>query len=77
MGGCLRTLSYKEAWAVAWKESGEKQREWYLSLPNFDAQIFFEITGIETRKECSAEPSLSGQTVKVEIGGKTYTTVIQ
>jgi PPE-repeat protein len=46
MGGYLKTLGYKEAWAAGWAEATQEQKDWYKSLPNFDAAIFEEITGI-------------------------------
>lgn len=45
-GGYLKTFTYKEAWSNAWKNAGDDQKRWFLELPNFDADIFFEITGI-------------------------------
>ena len=45
-GGYLKTFTYKEAWSNAWKNANDEQKRWFLSLPNFDADIFFEITGI-------------------------------
>ncbi len=68
MGGYLKTLSYKEAWAAGWAKATPEQKEWYKSFPNFDAGIFFEITGIDVRKP----DSLVGQEVEVRIGSKTY-----
>ena len=66
MGGYLKTLSYKEAWAKAWNEATEIQKNWYKNLPNFDAKIFEEITGINVSE------SLIGTIAEVKIGGKTY-----
>lgn len=54
MGGYLKTLSYKEAWAEMWKNCKQDVRDWYLSLPNFDAAIFKEITGIDVEKKDTA-----------------------
>jgi hypothetical protein len=71
MGGYLKTLSYKEAWAAGWAKASDEQKKWYESLPNFDADIFFEITGIKI-----GEKSLSGKKVKVELDGKTYAATI-
>ena len=51
MGGYLKTLSYKEAWAKAWSEASEEQKDWYKNLPNFDSSIFKEITGIDLKEE--------------------------
>lgn len=45
-GGYLKTFTYKEAWSNAWKNADDEQKRWFLSLPNFDADIFFQITGI-------------------------------
>ena len=51
--GYLKTYTWEEAWANYWKDSDEKERQKVLNLPNFDAQIFKDITGIdvETPKE--------------------------
>ena len=46
MGGYLKTLGYKSACRVWWKEN-PKQHERFTSLPNFSWNIFTEITGIE------------------------------
>jgi len=48
--GYLKTLSYKEAWQEGWKNAIQEQKDWYKSLPNFDAEIFLEITGIDARE---------------------------
>jgi len=71
-GGMLKTLSYKEAWAEYWGRASEEDKKWFMNLPNFDPQIFEEITGIQVIAE-----SLSGKTVKVEIDGKSYEAVIK
>jgi hypothetical protein len=57
MGGYLKTLSYKEAWAEGWKEATQEQKDWYKSLPNFDPEIFFEITGIRIDEDLIGEES--------------------
>jgi hypothetical protein len=61
MGGYLKTLSYKEAWAEGWKTATQEQKDWYKSLPNFDAKIFEEITGIRID-----EPQI-GKKVKIRL----------
>jgi hypothetical protein len=45
-GGYLKTYDYKEAWANLWEELTEEERESFKTLPNFDAEVFKEITGI-------------------------------
>ena len=71
IGGYLKTLSYKEAWAAGWAKATKEQKEWYQSLPNFSATIFEEITGI------SVNNSLIGKTATVEIDGRKYRAKIE
>jgi hypothetical protein len=47
IGGYIRSYSYKEAWVNAWNEMDEDEREEVKGLPNFTAELFKEITGIE------------------------------
>ena len=47
IGGYLKEYSYKEACAKWWKKMSEENKEIIKSIPNFDAKIFKEITGIE------------------------------
>ncbi len=53
--GYLRKLEHKDAWKEAWSKANEEQKNWYKSLPNFDARIFEEITGIKIDCECKEE----------------------
>ena len=54
-GGYVKTLSYKEAWAV-WKRKCSKENwEKVLTLPNFDAVIFEEITGLKVEDNSEAK----------------------
>jgi hypothetical protein len=46
VGGYLKTLDYKEACCIWWQENPDRHDD-FLSLPNFDANIFKEITGID------------------------------
>ncbi len=45
--GYLRVYTYKEAWANLWSVLTDDQKESFKTLPNFDADIFEDITGIE------------------------------
>ena len=49
-GGVLLTYdhTYHEAWASAWSEMDQATKDRFLSLPNFDAEKFEQITGIDT-----------------------------
>ena len=44
------SISYKDAWANAWKIMDEEDKNKILSIPQFDADIFKAITGIEIVK---------------------------
>ena len=64
-GGTLVKRTYKEAWALAWSEMSADTRAQFLALPNFDVEIFKEITGINVNQD-----SCNGKVV--EIDGKRY-----
>jgi len=72
MGGYLKTLTYKEAWAEYWGRATKEQKDFFLNLPNFTWDIFTEITGIKPETEIC----LKGKKVKVELDGKSYTATI-
>ena len=50
IGGYLKEYSYKEACANWWGELTEENREIIMSIPNFDADKFKEITGINLKE---------------------------
>jgi hypothetical protein len=45
-GGYLKKRDYKYCWQKSWEKMSISDQEFIKSLPNFDAKIFFEITGI-------------------------------
>ncbi len=45
--GYLKTIPYKEAWANAYNNASKEDIELLKCLPNFDARIFEDITGIK------------------------------
>ena len=51
MGGMLKTLTYHEAWQEYWTRASEEDKEWFTTLPNFDSNIFKEITSIDINQE--------------------------
>ena len=66
-GGYLKSYEYKEAFQKSWDEAGEEDRAKLFELPNFDAEVFKEISGIdvtESPKSCAGKI--------VEIDGKKY-----
>ena len=55
-GGYLKTYGWEEAWANFWKDTDGTNRKKFLNLPNFDSEIFRDITGIdvvEPKKDCT------------------------
>lgn len=46
-GGYLKVYTYKEAWRNAWNKATEEDKELLYKLPNFDAEVFKEISGID------------------------------
>jgi hypothetical protein len=54
-GGFLKTLDYKEAWRLAWDKVGKEEHEKLLKLPNWDNEVFKEITGIDAEAEIAKE----------------------
>ena len=64
-GGYLKKVEYKDAWAIFWKKTTEENRQKFLNLPNFDADIFEEITGIDVNKEEEKEIEIDGKMFSV------------
>ncbi len=50
IGGYLQIYSYKEACQNWWANMSPENKEIIKSMPNFNAEIFKEITGIETKE---------------------------
>ena len=54
-GGYIKKLEYKDAWGVFWRKTSEENKKKVLALPNFDASIFKEITGIDVEGNSEAK----------------------
>lgn len=67
--GKLITLSYKDAWKEGWANASKEFKDWVKSLPNFNKELFLDITGIDIN-EC--EVVKEGEIVEVCIRGKTF-----
>ena len=65
-GGHLRKYTHKEAWANFWKDTNEENRQKFINLPNFDADVFKEITGIDVRNKEKPVPQ------EITVDGVTY-----
>ena len=64
MGGYLKTLDFKEASVIWWKENTERHKD-FLELPHFDAKIFEEITGIDVDETDEVEVTVEGKTTRI------------
>ena len=64
-GGYLKKLDYKEAFQKSFAKASKEDIELLKKLPNFDAEVFKEISGIDlSEKSCNNKV--------VEIDGKNY-----
>ena len=54
-GGFLKTLEYKEAFRLAWDKASKEEHKKLLALPNWDNEIFKEISGIDAEAEIKKE----------------------
>ena len=46
-GGYLKSIPFKDACVLMWENLTDKEKEAVKAIPNFDADIFFRITGIK------------------------------
>ena len=54
-GGFLKTLSYKEAFRIAWNKASKEEHKKLLKLPNWNNEIFKDISGIDAEDEIAKE----------------------
>lgn len=54
-GGFLKKLDYKEAWRLAWNKANKQEHLKMLELPNWNNEIFKEISGIDAEAEIAKE----------------------
>ena len=64
-GGYLKTREYHQAWRESWDKADDKDRRKVLELPNWDNEIFKEISGIDVEKELNQDETIT-------IGGIKY-----
>ena len=55
IGGYMKEYTMKEAWANWWGKMSEEDKKIVQDIPNFDAKIFNEITGIEVNNDTEKE----------------------
>ena len=54
-GGFLKTLGYKEAFRLAWDKADKEKHKQLLELPNWNNEIFKEISGIDAEAKIAEE----------------------
>ena len=54
-GGFLKKLDYKDAFRISWDKASPDEHKKLLSLPNWDNEIFKEISGIDAEAEIARE----------------------
>ena len=54
-GGFLKKLDYKEAFRISWDKASLEEHKKLLALPNWDNEIFKEISGIDAEAEIARE----------------------
>jgi len=64
-GGYLKVYSYKEAWKRAYDKATDEDIELLKKLPNFDADVFKEISGIDIRERNSVKVVANGKEVYI------------
>ena len=53
-GGYLKVKTYHEAWRESWEKAPLEDKRKVMALPNWDNEIFKEISGIDVEKELSS-----------------------
>ena len=54
-GGFIKTISYKEAFRIAWNKASKDEHKKLLKLPNWNNEIFMDISGIDAEAEIIKE----------------------
>lgn len=63
-------------WRKSWDAAPDSDRRKVYNIPNWNNEIFKDISGIDVDKELNT-PSMTGKEVDVVIDGKTYKATIQ
>jgi len=50
LGTCTLKLDYKSAFKLSWNKADKQDRAKIKKIPNFDKDMFFEISGIDVDK---------------------------
>ena len=61
--GYLKVYDYKEAFQTSYAKASGEEIEQLKALPNFDADVFKEISGIDIRDRDKVKVAANGKTV--------------
>ena len=61
--GYLKVYDYKEAFQASFDKASDEEIEQLKALPNFDAEVFKEISGIDIRDRDKVKVTANGKTV--------------
>jgi len=61
--GYLKVYDYKEAFQASYAKASDEEIEQLKALPNFDAEVFKEISGIDIRDRDKVKVVANGKTV--------------
>lgn len=75
-GGFLRSRRFQEAFPIAWSKLDGATKQRFLDLPNFDAEKFLAITGVDVR-ESPATTVIVGDEVEATVGGRAVVMVVR
>jgi len=64
-GGYLKKYEYKEALQKSWNKADPKDRIQIKDLPNFDADIFYEISGIKVDNPVKRKITIDGKDIEL------------
>ena len=73
IGGYLKShpIPLNEAFPLAWAKMSDSEKQIWIDLPNFDAEKFLTITGVDVRKNDSGQ-SIDINPKVIEIDGVKY-----
>ena len=54
-GGFTKAIPYKDAFRIAWDKASKEEHKKLLKLPNWNNEIFMEISGIDAESEIAKE----------------------
>ena len=67
-GGYLKKYDYKEAWRKSWENADIEDRKKTLELPNWNNEIFKEISGIDVEAELNSPKEYTMDEVAEALG---------